>query len=1365
MFARLSVWGASASAPPSPEWRVTEKEGGLSISLDKVAWRDFPLPGSQNNESIIRATGAAYTRKVGFPELPVYRLLVAVPPGVEPSLTRSESNILTRQKSVTPVGVWSQDSKGFSVDRTSSVSSSQTGIIYPGSWATLKPWTQFRGLRLYVLEIAPFQQQLLTGRLLEHTNMKIEVEWGTSSGRGGPHVEDRYLPLVRQMVINPDQASQMGTESLSLDVNEGWDLSYPGLKIKAPPGRPVVITNEQISGYAPELANRRVDELTLWWKGEQLPSFVEVNQNGVVDRIIVLSPPLPDEYKNESFSNYFWLCEGDGLLTMEIRESGTSEEGVTEVGIHPVTATFAQEVEHYGYNSSRTALLWWWTKLETKYSGHTSEGNLSFRMGEFADSEPVKLTLHGRADSWRSHHMKLSLAGTQVADTSWTGSGDYEVYARLPSDRVFFGSNLLKVEMVGTESESDVTWVKAFTLDFFSGKATEDSLLFSSPEEINGNLRLAVGGFRQSDVIVLDVTDPIRPIEINGAEVLPAVGGAEYSVIFQDSVPPGITRTYLAFSASRETSIPALEYRSEHVLPTATGADYMVLSHPLFMDQATRLAEFRSSGGYQTLSVDVEEIFDRFSYGYPASQGVKDFITWAYDSFDPRPGFVVLLGDGSSRLRHGNDTSPNLFPDRLLSGFADDNDYVDVDNDSHHVPDLAIGRLSVQTPEQAEDFVDKIIAAETEVVPSAAHSQYVMFADDQSGVANLPGFAYDCEEIIESISPAYFPERIYLSYNGGSNDAWNDREVMLASRAKGAEYYRPWIIDALREGRLLLTYVGHGGVNTWATEWIITTDDIEEFITSPNYPLISNFSCDTGRFDDPDYDIVMSEHFTRWREGAIACFSASRASYPSDNRPLSIHLHEALFNDGITEIGLAVQSTKLQTDLSYVCRAYALLGDPASVLPIAPLESLDLAVEPSVVSAGTPMSLSLEWPNHSIAEVTTDLVDAHGISLYSQDGQSLALPASLSDVATPVAPPSGTGFLRTYVVNGADESVGYASFTSPANIDTGAVTPETGSNGYIASRDGNILISFPPGAVASSTVARITSYAVNRVTTQRGMDFCPLPGAGQGYVYRIALDNGEELMTDAELSMAYDSNWLLPADADSLMGARWAEDLDRYIGLGGSVADERIGFFSSTLGEFTVLVVYDASPPIITRTEILRGVDWALFGDGEFVLGSSVNAEIAGQLIETSWESGTNTSEGQLTFEVPDLGSGTHKLILSCSDIYGNEGTHTITLRAGSGLQIAGLAAVPSPFERSTHIRFVLSEEATEAEARVYTVSGRLIRTLTSGTPNQGTNLIKWDGRDEDGDRIAGGVYFLRLKVAGDSGTTTAKTKVVKRAS
>jgi flagellar hook assembly protein FlgD len=133
--------------------------------------------------------------------------------------------------------------------------------------------------------------------------------------------------------------------------------------------------------------------------------------------------------------------------------------------------------------------------------------------------------------------------------------------------------------------------------------------------------------------------------------------------------------------------------------------------------------------------------------------------------------------------------------------------------------------------------------------------------------------------------------------------------------------------------------------------------------------------------------------------------------------------------------------------------------------------------------------------------------------------------------------------------------------------------------------------------------------------------------------------------------------------------------------------------------------------------------------------------------------------------EIPELSAGTHRLVVRSSDIYGNQGSSTITLRSGTGLQIAGLSAIPSPFETSTHIRFVLSESAGEAHAHIYTVSGRLIRRLSGGAVIQGTNLMPWDGRDEDGDRIAGGVYFLRLEVSGENGKATAQTKIVKRAS
>jgi flagellar hook assembly protein FlgD len=49
----------------------------------------------------------------------------------------------------------------------------------------------------------------------------------------------------------------------------------------------------------------------------------------------------------------------------------------------------------------------------------------------------------------------------------------------------------------------------------------------------------------------------------------------------------------------------------------------------------------------------------------------------------------------------------------------------------------------------------------------------------------------------------------------------------------------------------------------------------------------------------------------------------------------------------------------------------------------------------------------------------------------------------------------------------------------------------------------------------------------------------------------------------------------------------------------------------------------------------------------------------------------------------------------------------------------------------------------------VYTVSGRKIKTIDI-PPDRlriGYNVIPWDGRDEDGDRLANGTYFFKVLV------------------
>jgi flagellar hook assembly protein FlgD len=49
------------------------------------------------------------------------------------------------------------------------------------------------------------------------------------------------------------------------------------------------------------------------------------------------------------------------------------------------------------------------------------------------------------------------------------------------------------------------------------------------------------------------------------------------------------------------------------------------------------------------------------------------------------------------------------------------------------------------------------------------------------------------------------------------------------------------------------------------------------------------------------------------------------------------------------------------------------------------------------------------------------------------------------------------------------------------------------------------------------------------------------------------------------------------------------------------------------------------------------------------------------------------------------------------------------------------------------------------ASLRIYDVSGRLVRTLVDGSLGKGVHELLWDGRDDNGDILASGVYFYRF--------------------
>ena len=72
------------------------------------------------------------------------------------------------------------------------------------------------------------------------------------------------------------------------------------------------------------------------------------------------------------------------------------------------------------------------------------------------------------------------------------------------------------------------------------------------------------------------------------------------------------------------------------------------------------------------------------------------------------------------------------------------------------------------------------------------------------------------------------------------------------------------------------------------------------------------------------------------------------------------------------------------------------------------------------------------------------------------------------------------------------------------------------------------------------------------------------------------------------------------------------------------------------------------------------------------------------------------------------------------------------------------LGNVPNPFNPTTTISFDLSERAP-VRLEVFSVSGRLVRTLASGVHDAGNHEVVWDGRGDDGTSSSSGVYFYRL--------------------
>lgn len=83
---------------------------------------------------------------------------------------------------------------------------------------------------------------------------------------------------------------------------------------------------------------------------------------------------------------------------------------------------------------------------------------------------------------------------------------------------------------------------------------------------------------------------------------------------------------------------------------------------------------------------------------------------------------------------------------------------------------------------------------------------------------------------------------------------------------------------------------------------------------------------------------------------------------------------------------------------------------------------------------------------------------------------------------------------------------------------------------------------------------------------------------------------------------------------------------------------------------------------------------------------------------------------------------------------------------------ITGLVNFPNPMREDTRFLFGTDVSGGDGLIRVWTVSGRSVADLRFDLAGSGREMVTWDGRDREGDRLANGTYLYRVELDGPGG-------------
>ncbi len=493
-----------------------------------------------------------------------------------------------------------------------------------------------------------------------------------------------------------------------------------------------------------------------------------------------------------------------------------------------------------------------------------------------------------------THSVRVQLNGADVTRLTFAGQSRGTRLVSIAQSLLREGANT--VRLIAEGGPSDVSLVDAIRIRYsHSYIADRDTLALT----VEPRRQVTVSGFTRKDIRLMDVTDISAPQEI-AATVTEGKSGNTVTGAASGSG----SRALLAFVDSQALHPWAITPNQPSSLrQPGNGADMLIVTKRDYLSTVESLRTLRQSQGLSVAVVDIEDIYDEFSFGNNSPQAVKDFAAYALTNWKKKPQYLLLAGDASYDPKNYLGVgSFDLVPTRLVdTGYmetASDDWFADFNNDG--VPELAVGRLPFRNATEASTMIAKIVGYERSI-PS---EDVLLVADANDGF----DFEDASMQLIGSLPASLKTTQI----NRGTDTA--------GAKAR--------LLEAINRGQKIVNYVGHGSVNQWRSS-LLVNEDAERMTNTDHLSVFVMMTCLNGYFDDPALDSLAESLLKAERGGAVAVWSSSGMTSPAGQARMNQELYKSLFGaEGIARLGDAIREAKAKTRDVDIRRTWVLLGDP-----------------------------------------------------------------------------------------------------------------------------------------------------------------------------------------------------------------------------------------------------------------------------------------------------------------------------------------------------------------------------------------------------------------------------------------------------